>query len=168
MPYRMRKGLHPINSVKHIVDVQAEILAGVQDGVTLALAVDNPVITDTSQVAKGAVINSIYLNVQVRGTAATGVLANAYIYLFKNPGGLVSTVPDANALGISEEKRLVFHQEMRMMSDENDSIPVTIFQGVIRIPKVFRTMRAGDIISLFVFSPSGAQYCVQCIYKEYR
>ncbi len=162
-----RGNLSPIKSIKHIIDVQGAVTAGVQDAITIAQAKDNPVLANRDEVEKGCRINSIFLNVEVRGTSTT-TLANAYMFLFKNPAGNIPAVPLGNAIGIADEKRQVFHQEMKMMSDVGDSIPVTLFKGVLKIPKVFHTMRANDLISLFVFSPSGMQYCVQCIYKEYN
>lgn len=168
MPYRMQVSKRPIQSIKHIIDDQQAIAAGVQIAITLAQAVDNPVLANGAEVQKGSRINALYLNVQVRGTAAAGVLGNVYMFLFKNPGTNIPSVPNGNVLGVADEKRQVFHQEMRMLSDGADSIPVTLFQGVIRVPKVFRTMRMSDTISCFVFSPSGTEVCLQCIYKEYQ
>jgi len=165
---RSNNSLRPINSRKHIIDAQGVLVAGTQQSVVLATCTDNPVLANVTEVETGSKINALYLNIQVRGTAAAGVLGNVYMYIVKNPGANISAFPNGNVVGASDKKRQVFHQEMRMLSDGADSIPVQLFTGVLKVPRVFRTMRIDDDITLFLFSPSGSEFCVQSVYKEYR
>ena len=164
--------MRPIQSTKHIVDLQGGIIGNATERRTLVTAVDNPVLANTSNVASGSKVSSMYLNVTVLSQANTA-LNNIYFMIFKNPQGNIpdSEIPPANQVGSSEFKRQVFHQEMRMLSDASNSIPSTMFQGVLKIPRIFHTMRVGDQIGINFFSPGAGNdvdFCVQCIYKSYR
>ncbi len=174
MPFSRRNNrqfLRPINSIKHVIDVQTGSALATKSDVPLIKCVINPdLTTDTSVVEAGCRINSIYLNVQIIGTDDSA-LSNIYMILYKNPQGDIPTasIPNANSQGASEFRRQIFHSEMRMMASNAAAIPITMFNGVIRIPKVFRTMRQGDIIELQFFTPgTTSEICVQCIYKEIR
>ncbi len=170
MPRFVRRNLRPIHSIKKIIDSQGGLVADTQKLITLANSQDNPVLSAANTVNPGCKINSIFLNIQVVGTGAAGVLANAYMIIYKIPGNNipVSEFPDANATGIDNFKRQIFHTEMVMTGDTGDKIPVTLFKGVLKIPKVFATMRNQDYIGVQLFSPGVAMnYCLQCIYKTY-
>ncbi len=174
MVFRQRNRLRPINSIKHVLDLQSTVASGTADLINLVSPVDNPDTTTFTQVAIGSQVSSIFLNVQiVNETDATGLINNAYMFVFGNPGGNVqaSAIPDVNAVGISDMRKQVIHQEMAMLSDANDSIPITLFKGVIRIPRKMRRMGINDLITLKIGTPTGGaaiNVCVQCIYKEYR
>ncbi len=169
---RMGNRLRPINSTKHIVDLQGGIPGNAAERRIIVKSVENPLLANVTDVSPGSKVFSLFLNIQVISTAETS-LNNTYWYIFKNPGGNIPTseqVP-ANAVGTADFKRQVFHQEMAMLSDPADSIPMTMFKGVLRIPKVFNTMRIGDEIGINFFSPGASNtqnYCVQSIFKEYR
>ncbi len=172
MPFRRRmSGLRPIHSIKHIVDSQGGIVAATKTKVTLAHAVDAPVLANTTEVETGSRITSMFVNIQVIGTGAGGVLNNIYAIFYKNPGGNIAggSVPNGNVTGADDFKRQIFHTEMLMLSSSSDDIPQALFKGVLRIPRVFHNMRINDDIELQLFAPGDtSNYCVQCIYKEYR
>ncbi len=163
--------LRPIHSTKHIVDLQGGVVGATKTENTLIVGVDNPDVTSVTEVQKGARVNAIYLNVQVIVTANTA-LKNIYMMLYKNPANLITAgqIPNANVQGTVAFKKQVFHTEMRMGSDTNDSIPITLFNGVLRLPKQFRSIKLNDTINLQLFSPGAGNdwdFCIQCIYKEY-
>ncbi len=169
MPYRNRgRSLRPINSVKHIVDVQGGLTGLTNTEIPLILGTDAPVLANVTEVETGARVNSIYLDVQAVGTAAGGILNQVYMYIFKNPGSNIATVPNGNAVGTSDAKQKVFHQEMRMVGSSDSDIPSQIFKGVIKIPKSFASMHHDDKVSIFLYGSTTSNYCIQCIYKEYR
>ncbi len=174
MPYRNNKALRlrPVNSIKHIVDIQAGIAGATNQDFTLIKAVDAPVATGASEVETSSVVRTFFLNVQVISTAETA-LNNTYFYIYKNPGLNISSanLPAGNAVGTSDFKNKVFHQEMVMLSDAADSIPITMFKGVIRIPRFMSRMGLRDEIRIRFFSPGAGNTqdaCIQCIYKEFR
>ncbi len=152
------------------MDIQGGLVAGTQTFVTLADTVDAPVLAQNDQVATASTINSIFLNVQVAATG-TAALANVYMIVYKNPGNNIgaSNVPDANAVGVSDFKKLIFHQEMIMTEKNTTAIPRTLFKGVLKLPRHFRRFGYDDVMIVALFAPGvNFDFCVQCIYKEFR
>ncbi len=173
MPFRSRNNnrMRPIHSIKHVVDIQGGNVGGTQTVNTLVNAVDAPVLTSAEQIETGSRVNSIFLNVQVLPQSESA-LNNIYMYIIKNSGAnLVTPLPDGNKVGISDYKKFIFHQEMAMLSDASDSIPITLFKGVLKIPRHMQRMGINDFIQLALFTEAAGNtqdFCIQCIYKEYR
>ncbi len=169
MPFsrRISSSLRPVNSRKNVRDQQGGLAIGVATVSNIADAVDSPSLGVPASCAIGSVINGLFLNVQVRATTEAA-LPNAYMYICKNPGNNLS-MPDANAVGIDDNKKFIFHQEMAMLSGSTEpSIPITLFKGVIKVPKHMRRMGADDQIQVHLFSPGvTADFCIQAIYKWY-
>ncbi len=129
---------------------------------------DTPTLAETSSVQTGSTVNGIYLRVEVVNTGVTGVLSNAYLMVFKNPGGNL-TFPNPNVVGASDNKKYVIHQEMVMLQMVDNSNPRTLFNGVIAIPKHLRRFAPNDLLITRVFSPGvELNICIQCHYKEFR
>ncbi len=163
---RYSNRMRPIHSLKHVVDVQGGLVAGTQSLNFIADAVDNPVSTvSPAQVETGSTVNSIFLNIQVAATG-TAALANVYMAIWKNPGNNL-TMPQANAIGISDNRRHVFHQEMIMTEKNTTAIPRTLFKGVLSVPKGMRRMGVDDAIVVALLAPGvNFDFCIQSIYKE--
>jgi len=160
--------IRPVHRIKHVVDQQLATALGVQSLVVLVNTVDAPVLGNTRDVETGSKINGIYLRVEVVNIGTTGVLANAYLIVFKNPGGNL-VFPNGNVIGGSDNKRYVIHQEMVMLQQIHDSNPRTLFNGVIVIPKGYRRQAPNDTIEIGLFSPGiDLNLCVQAHYKEFR
>lgn len=159
--------LRPVNRIKHVIDNQQGIVLGAQPVVTLIQASDTPDLATTNEVETGATVNGIYLNIEAYATTA-GALANIYIMVFKNPGGNL-TLPFANAVGASDNKRYSIHQEMKMVEQSVNGNPRTIFNGVIAIPKGYRRFGPNDTLVVAYHSPGvNMSVCTQCHYKEFR
>ncbi len=164
---RFRSSLRPVHSLKHVVDKQSSVTAGTAESQTLVKAVDAPVLANSSDVETGCTVNSIYLNVSVYATSEAA-LANFYLIIFKNPGGSLTALAP-NTVGTNDNKRFVIHQEMVMLGGSTTEIPVVAFKGVIKIPKGYRRFGINDLLTARVLAPGvNVDYCVQCIYKEYR
>ncbi len=162
--------LRPVNSLKHVIDIQGGLIAGTQVLTNLIDVTDNPVITAADDNATASVVKSFFLNVQVAATG-TAALANVYMMIYKNPGNAIGggNIPDANVVGASDFRKQIFHQEMIMTEKNTTAIPRTLFKGVLRIPKHFQRNGADDTIVLALFSPGvNFDFCFQCIYKEFR
>ncbi len=176
MPFGRRNSfrLHPVNTLKHVVDQQLSIEAGTETDVLLAAGSENAASTNAPQCDIGAHVRTIFLNVQVVPTTdATGLINNAYMYVFGNPGNNIPSTefPPVNEVGTSDARKQIFHQKMAMLSDSNDSIPIALFKGVLKIPRKFSRMGVNDQISVRIGTPTGGAVinaCVQCIYKEVR
>ncbi len=170
MGFRRGLNLRPINSQKHVIDVQAGIVANTNTAQTLIEAADNPVLANVTDVATAAVVRSFFLNVQVAATG-TAALANIYFYIMKNPGNAIpfASFPDANAVGSSDVKKLIFHQEMIMTEKNTTAIARTMFRGVIKIPRHMQRMGQDDEIDIIFFAPGvNFDVCTQAIYKEFK
>jgi len=170
MPFRnrSRNSLRPINRIKHVIDQQNALIAG-GAGLTEVLAdsTDAPVLANTTEVQTGCTINAIYLKLEV--TPITSVsLPNFYMHVAKNPGNNL-IMPEANAVGLNDNKKFVIHQEMVMMQKQDDGNPRTVFNGVIVLPRGYRRFGPDDRLALRLFTPGNAvNYCFQCHYKEFR
>ncbi len=169
MSFRRRgSSIRPVHRIKHVVDFQAAVSLGVQSNNTLIIAKDAPALANTADVETGSKVNGIYLHVEVVNTGVTGVLANAYLMVFKNPGGNL-TFPNANVVGANDNKKYVIHQEMVMLQMVDNSNPRTLFNGVIVIPRGYRRFGPNDSLHFQIFSPGiELTFCVQCHYKEFR
>ncbi len=160
--------LRPINRIKHVFDQQGATVAATEQGVGLIAANDDPVLANTTEVLTGSTVNAIYLRVEGVNTGTTGVLANWYMIVFKNPGGNL-TAPAPNAVGASDNKKYVIHQEMLMFEMVDNSNPRTLFKGVIVLPKHMRRFAPNDLLQLRMLAPGvEVNWCVQCHYKEFR
>ncbi len=175
MPYRGRSlRMRPINTLKHTVDRQDTLPAGTEIDIRLVRAVENAVSTTAVDCDVGSHVRSIFVNIQViNSTNAVGAINNAYCYFYGNPGASITLTdfPPVNAVGASNLRKQIFHQEMAMLSDANDSIPITLFKGVLKIPRKFTRLGVADEINVRVGTPTGGaelDSCVQCIYKEIR
>ncbi len=152
-----------------MIDSQAGVSGGTVNQTILILASDTPDLATTNEVQTGATVNAIYLKVEANNTEAVqGVLANAYMYVGKNPGGNL-VLPTPNVVGVSDNKKYVIHQEMVMFQKAVGSNPRTLFNGVISIPRGYRRFGPLDQLDLNVFAPGvDMDLCIQCHYKEFR
>ncbi len=165
---RSRNSLRPVNRIKHVIDKQFATALGVINDTNLIESNDSPVLANTAEVETGSTVNGIFLSVEVVNTGVAGVLANAYLIVYKNPGGnLTNIVP--NTVGANDDKRYVIHQEMIMLQMQDNSNPRTLFKGVIVIPRGYRRNGPNDQLRLRIFSPGvELSVCLQCHYKEFR
>ncbi len=169
MVFRNRgMALRPVHRIKHVIDKQFATAAGTVNNTSLIQAVDAPVLANTDEVETGSKVNGIFLSVEVVNTGVAGVLANAYMIVYKNPGGNLTVIPP-NLVGINDDKRYVIHQEMVMLQMVDNSNPRTLFKGVIVIPRGYRRFGPNDELRLRIFSPGvELNACLQCHYKEFR
>ncbi len=164
------RNLRPVNSRKHVIDQQGGTTIDTAVNHDLAQTVDAPVLANVTEVGTACTINSIFLNVQF-AINSTQALANFYMYVWKNPGSNIAAaqVPKANAVGASDMKKLVIHQEMMMGEKNTTGIPRTLFKGVLKLPRHMRRFGYNDELRIELLSVgTTAEYCIQCIYKEYR
>ncbi len=165
--FRSRNNLRPVNRIKHVVDIQIGTIAGTSTNQTLIAAKDAPVLADNEDVVTGSTVNAVYLKVEAYATSA-GALANLYMIVTKNPGQEI-VVPPPNAVGVSDAKRYVIHQEMVMLERSVNGNPRTLFNGVIVIPRGYRRFGPNDLLQVSLLSPGvSTDLCFQCHYKEFR
>ncbi len=164
---RFNRQIRPVNSLKHVVDIQGGSTVGTRVDNTLIKTVDNPVLANTNEVETASRVNSIYLKVEAYATS-TAALANFYMSIMKDPGAQIGEF-NPNQVGISQKKKYIIHQEMVMMEKNTTGNPRTVFAGVIRIPKLYRRNGLLDELNISILTPGvTSDFCIQCIYKEYR
>ncbi len=166
-------GLHPVKSYKHIVDTNG-LITNVVSVTDLVISKDNPVLTEVNAVQTASTVHGIFLNVQVSTQTPFGGVPRVYFIVFKNPGTNL-IIPSPDAVGQDNNKKFVIHQEMEMLSNSPPTdpsiFPRTMFKGVIRIPRGYKRFGIGDKLQLALKTPDAtgkADFCVQCIYKEFR
>ncbi len=166
---RLNLALRPVNRIKHVIDRQGGLTAGTRISVVLIDTLDTPLLTDDDGVETGSKINGFFAVIEATRVGTTSdVLANVYVAFQKNPGANL-TLPEANAVGVSDNKKWVFHQEMVMMQGTNAGNPRTVFKGVIAIPRHMRRNGPNDRIQVRIFSAGVAiNWCLQVHYKEFR
>ncbi len=172
MMARFRRGqsLRPVNRIKHVVDFNGTLTGGTQLNVTLVRVIDTgPPITSTDNVMVGSRVGSIYLRVEVASNETiVGGIPNVYMTVGKNPGNTL-TLPQANAVGASDTKRYIIHQEMVMLDGLKGRNPRTLFNGVIKIPRTYQRSGPDDRLTIGILSPIiDIVACIQCHYKEFR
>ncbi len=160
--------LHPVHTIKHVVDQQGGTALGTKEFIDLVRAKDAPVLANIAEVETGSHVNGIFLNVQVVPTSS-GSIPNIYMIVVKVPADNL-TIPNPNVIGSSDIKKFVIHQEMIMCQKISDTAnPRTIFKGVIGVPGSYKRMGTADVLYCVLFAPGVAfNWCVECIYKEIR
>jgi len=173
---RFRRDLHPVNSLKHVVDTSG-VTSEVVSVTDIANAVDAPVRGTSNNVNVGCVINFIFLVVEIVGAVAYAAVPRVYMCVNKNPANEIGTL-NPDSIGVQDTRKFVIHQEMMMVSQQASSagggdftFPRTMFKGVIRIPRHMRRMGLDDRIQMRIMNDSGAstgttRWCMQAIYKE--
>ncbi len=167
--YRSRMNLRPIHRIKHVVDGSAVVAAATPNTTVIVNTVDAPVLAQEEQVETGSRVNGIYLKCEVASNETdAGAIPNVYLMITKNPGNAI-TFPNSNAIGSSDDKRWVIHQEMIMFNNVAGGNPRVLFNGVIVIPKGYRRMAPNDQLKMTLFSPQvNFVFCMQAHYKEFR
>jgi len=168
-------GLRPVQSLKHIVDINSTVVGAAQVVFPLIIADDSPTLAQVERVLNGSTVHSIYVRVEVGANAASSLVPRIYMYVMKNPGNNLTTV-NASSTGDADEKKFIIHQEMTMVGEiTGTTLPPsrTMFQGVIRLPRGYKRFGFNDRL-LMVFNHEATEtlmstrVCVQCIYKEFR
>ncbi len=168
--YRSRSmATRPVQRIKHVVDAQGTVSLGTDFAFVLARSDDTP--TGNAECQTASTVNGFYIRVEVASNddLVIGATPNVYLMVAKNIGGAF-TMPSPNAVGASDLKRYVIHQEMTMIENKGKgSNARTLFNGVVVIPKGMRRMGPGDIWNCTVLCPQlDTAQCLQCHYKEFR
>ncbi len=149
------------------MDKQTSTTAGTAINTNIVSTLDTPTLADTDGVETGASVNAIYAKVEVIATSSAAI-SNVYMIVGKSVAGDI-VLPAANAVGASDNKRFVIHQEMVMLQKQDGSNPRTLFNGVIVFPKGMRRCAPNDVWQLNILSPGvNIDACMQIHYKEFR
>ncbi len=168
-------GMRPVVSLKHVIDTNGGITGASPSTTDVINTVEGAADTGSPNANMvGSRVGSIFLNVQVIQKIVAGGVDNIYMYVYKNPGGDV-TGPPVDNVGSSDDRKRVIHQEMVMTGNGTSdvAIPKTLFKGVILIPRGLRRNGDSDRLQVVIGHRTGevtqqSNFCLQCIYKEYR
>ncbi len=164
---QMSKYLHPVNTVKHVIDQQGGLAVDAKTEISIVKGVRSPALAAVTNVEVGSHVRSIFLNIQV-AASSTAALANIYMIIYGNPGANIAlgSIPNGNVVGPSDFKKNIFHQEMIMTEKNTTAIPRTLFKGVLKIPRKFQRIGEDDNIQVSLYSPGVTwDFCLQSIYK---
>ena len=176
MPYRgFSNRMRPVQSLKHIVDTNGVVVGGTASVTDVINTVDAPAAGISNQCATGSTVHAIFLNVQAIQLVVAGGINNLYMTVYKNPGGDLFG-PPVDAVGISDDRKRVIHQEMIMTGSvltTADAIPRTLFKGVVLIPRGLKRNGVQDKLQVYIGHRNAeatqqTDFCLQCIYKEFR
>ncbi len=169
--YRNRgMSIRPVHRIKHVVDSSATLTAAATLSVDLIITKDAPVQSATAECETGSKVNGVYLKVICASNQVTegGAIPNVYMTIDKNPGHAHATIAP-NAVGASDLKKYVIHQEMVMVQNQVSSNPTVIFNGVIVIPRGYIRNGPNDRLTVNVLCPAiDISVCIQAHYKEFR
>ncbi len=175
MVFRSRQlGLRPVNRLKHVVDTNGAIILALPSVTDVISTVDNPSTGSSNQVKPTSIVRSIFLQVEVIGKDSAAGVDNIYMIVFKNPSADL-VIPAVDSVGTSDKRKFVIHQEMRMLDFKGTTsgFPRTLFRGVIKIPQPYQRNGVQDKLQVVLGHRAGettqlTEFCLQCIYQEYR
>ncbi len=164
--------LRPIHRIKHVIDAEGTVDDTPNVIVDLIDTVDAPVLASVTQNETGSTVNGVYLHLEALHASGTG-RPNMYMLILKNPGANIATTAiDPTQTGGNDNKRFIIHQEMIMGSgDAGNGLPRVVFNGVIKIPKVYKRNAPNDKLQMWLVTGNTGvvfDWCMQCHYKEFR
>ncbi len=163
---RFRSSLHPVNSVKNIIDsTQIGVTGATVAQISLAATVED-FTGATGQVPIGARVNSVFLFVQILAQS-TGV-ANVDWYIAKVGTGQVASMPVPGATGGSTMRKYILHEEKGIPGNASDGAYPATFKGSIKIPRHMQRFGDGDNLRIHLRGTDDYNLCVKCIYKFVR
>ncbi len=165
---RGAQSLNVVNSIKNIV-FDAGGLTGARTGVLLAKAVNTPLSTVTTDTSQGCVIKALWISFDVCGLAGTGVLANFFAYLVKNPGDNL-TLPTPGSEGGSNEKKFIVKEWSAMVMRNQDGNVPYHWEDWVKLPRRYYRMGTDDSwsLQLAMTGATTGHFRVQSIYKWFR
>ncbi len=154
----------PIVSRKHYVQVSlATVLAGASLATRLVFAVVPNAVDQEFEVAEGAIVKAIYVEMWVRaGNTAPG---STLVTVVKTKDGQTPTFADMTALHDYNNKANVFYHTQGLTNDQDaDAIPFV--RQWIKIPKGKQRMAFGD--SWWVMVSAQAIDNIICGFATYK
>ncbi len=176
--FNRMSNLHPINSVKHVVDSSTIVAATTNTILTRAVAgVNTYQLSDANGVPTGSKVNGLYISLFIysEGGEVANEVPLADWYIIRNPGTTFGTTFDATnlptpgATGTHINKKFIFHEEKGLAGGGDASltgVPM-VFKGVIAIPRGMRRIGEQDEFLICIRTNFASKVCVKIIYKHY-
>ncbi len=161
----------PIHSRKHIVQLsQGNINQAAILNTNLVLAIEGAP-TQPTQVAEGAIVKAIWLELWLNNASST-VVGSFTACVVKLPGGVNAlTTTDMAALHDYNNKKNIYYTTQGL-SPPTDAALFLAYRGWIKIPKGKQRMGLGDAVQLSIFNSNltavDVNFCGIVIFKEYQ
>ncbi len=166
-----RRMLSPINSNKHFVPQSlATVASGTVTGRGVTLAVAATAVTNAEDIAQGAVIKAVWIELWIVGGEASGTNTSFMVALEKRPSGAPAmTFANTTALGSYPNKNNILYTTQGVVgSDQGGQGAVPVVRGWFKIPKGKQRQTIGDRIVLNITALANSLViCGMFIYKEY-
>ncbi len=165
---RSQNALRPIHSIKNIVQNVTIIAAAATELSVVLQTVDTAALATTTEVERGARVNTVYIEAWLYGNAVAGVNSPISWFLAKNPGNNL-TLPTPATAGTNDNKRWIFAQGKGLVGASANGQPGYLIRGWFRIPPRMRRMGSDDRIILSVQNQTAndVNFCKLFIYKWY-
>ncbi len=155
-----------INSVKNVIDNQGNIVATTNTEQRVLTGVDNYTAADVLEVQTGAKIFGVFITIYLYNNADQVAGSLDWYYGVRRGATSFADMPPANAVGLSNLRNQILHQEKGLSGGPNG--PPMVFKGVIRIPRQYQRIREGDIHFISFRSSQAGKFCIKAIYKWYK
>ncbi len=166
---RFGRSKNPINSSKHVVDVEGGLTntRSITPIVTAVGAPSTPMVP--TEVMVGATINAFFISFFIIGGTGAPVNGSQNWYIIKtHQAQAQSNFPDPGETGTSLIRNQIIHEEKGLVGSGDGT--AMAFKGVIVVPRGMRRVREGD--TWFIVAKNNgtddAQFCLKTIYKSFR
>ncbi len=161
----------PINSKKHYVQIsQATIAQAALTNFELVEAVESHAFSAPDQVAEGAVVKAVYIELWV-GNASTSVVGSYTALVYKNPGSGhgISSAAAAALHDYANKKNIFFASQALAPPTDGGLIP--IIKQWVKIPKGKQRFGLKDKFTVAVRNNNSTavdlNICGIAVYKDY-
>ncbi len=170
MAFRRGMSMRPVNRIKHVVDSEGTAMdTTASDTVFVNVVNQNSLTFAPDEVLLGRKVNAFFITCFAIGDTGTGIAGSISWYLAKKHSGqTLASFPAPNAVGTSNVRNQIIHQE-KGVPGSADGTPM-VFKGVIAVPKGMRRMREGDQWFFRIQSSvtgSDANFCFRSIHNSF-
>ncbi len=158
-----------IHSTKHYVQISRSQVATVaRVNIDLILAVESTTANLVDEVAEGAIIKAVFIELWLLDTSNDG--SNIVIVSKNASGG--ATLPNfsqMNALGTFLNKKNILFAHQGLSSNNGVGNPMPVLRGWIKIPKSKQRFGLGDELNISIANNglNDLEFCGFATYKEY-
>ncbi len=167
---RHRKMVAPINSIKHVINLENSALAsGSVRAVQCVQAVAQTAVTNIADVVEGSIVKAVYLELWYKSNAADGLFNKFQLVVEKVIGNQAPiTFTQMNSIMTYPNKKNILHITQGVVGDKTtQSVP--IIKGWVMIPKGKQRFGLDDEFFMTVSTTGDvAQTCGVVIFKEYK
>jgi len=168
-----RRGLNPIQSIKHYVQfANATIANGARVTLEIVTAVSVTAVgANTNEVEEGSIVKAIHVEMWCLCTGSSGGITQFNYVLEKVPAGQASVTftQMLNLASYPNKKNVLYTSQGNLPSRIDSAGTIPVMRGWYLIPKGKQRMGLGDKVVLSVASTgSTLDRCGMMTYKEYK